>query len=75
MEKMVWGSLSVYQTGISETEILVGELFQDPPPASRVLGPQILYIQMYLTMVVKEVLNGEKSKYPISKQEGGTTLT
>ena len=69
--------MSVDPTGVSKTESLVGEWFQDPPPTSPVIRPQILCVQMYLTVVVGESPNGEKSKHPISKQEGGlgTTLT
>ena len=67
--------MSVDQTGVLKTGSLVGEWFQDPPPASPVVRPQILYIQMYLTAVVGEPSNGEKSKHPISKQEGGLGTT
>lgn len=63
--------MSVDQTGVSKTENLAGELFQDPPPTSPVIGTKLLYIQMYLKIVAREPVNGERSKHPILKQEGG----
>ena len=69
------GSLSVDQTGVSKPGSLVGDLFQDPPPAAPVIEAQLLYIQMDPKMVVEELVNGKRSKHPVSKQGRGLGTT
>ena len=74
MERCIREAYSLIKQ-VYQIQSLAGDLFRDPPPASPVVGPKILYIQIYLTMVVGEPVNGEESKHSISKQGGGLGTT